>query len=151
MNKEYDARAIDMWSLGVTLFEILGARIPWQNTQSSFEISQSIMAMNIKWPKHRVDKAGKNIITKMMQPKEEKRATVSDALDSAFVSELDLVALVNLQIPSPLPKLQDDDLSKLGDYPGSAEGVPEHDLPAKDEFGFVPSGKEKFPVCLPYM
>merc|ERR1719487_135775 len=44
LNQEYDARAFDCWSLGVTFFEMQARRCPWARLESPFEVAQSVMS-----------------------------------------------------------------------------------------------------------
>ncbi|XP_061597031.1 SNF-related serine/threonine-protein kinase-like [Cololabis saira] len=94
LGDEYDAPAVDIWSLGVILFMLVCGQPPFQETNDS-ETLTMIMDCKYTVPPH-ISHACKDLIGHMLQRDPKKRATLEQIGDHQWLQGVD---------PSPATKL----------------------------------------------
>ncbi|KAK1880034.1 SNF-related serine/threonine-protein kinase [Dissostichus eleginoides] len=94
LGDEYDAPAVDIWSLGVILFMLVCGQPPFQETNDS-ETLTMIMDCKYTVPPH-ISHACKDLIARMLQREPTKRATLEEIGAHEWLQGVD---------PSPATKL----------------------------------------------
>lgn len=85
--KPYNEK-IDVWSLGVILFELYYGQPPFY-TNSIYKLIQMIVEDEIKWPGP-ISDIFKDFLLKMLQKNPENRISCSELLKHPFVSDIAL-------------------------------------------------------------
>ena len=73
---------IDIWGVGVLLFELLTGEPPWEGSDVN-TVKQNIMKLNIKWPK-KMDPDAKDLISKILRYMPEDRPSLRKILSHRY-------------------------------------------------------------------
>ena len=73
---------IDIWGVGVLLFELLTGEAPWEGSDVN-TVKKNILKLNIKWPK-KMDPDAKDLITKILKYMPEERPSLRKILNHGF-------------------------------------------------------------------
>lgn len=66
--------SVDLWSLGVVLFEFLSGFLPFgENCEDPYEIYEEILKNQLKFPKYMKDPAANNLISRLLNRNSEAR------------------------------------------------------------------------------
>ena len=89
--KGFSGQAADVWSLGVTMFRLLYAQLPFWGS-SAMLLAQAIMEKELVWPPgvktpEPIDDGCKRFISRMLQKDPKQRATVEQLLEDDWLTE----------------------------------------------------------------
>ena len=84
LNKGYDTR-VDIWAIGVLLFELLCGYPPFKKDTHSLE--DNIINLRINWPV-KMNLLGKNLISKILKIEPDNRLTLEEILTHKFISDI---------------------------------------------------------------
>ena len=73
---------IDIWCVGVLMFELLTGQAPWEGDDVN-TVKNNILRLNIKWPKN-IDKDAKDLISKILKYMPEERPSLRTILSHKF-------------------------------------------------------------------
>ena len=73
---------IDIWGVGVLLFELLTGEAPWEGSDVN-TVKKNIIKLNIKWPK-KMDPDAKDLISKILRYTPEERPSLRYILNHRF-------------------------------------------------------------------
>lgn len=134
------SKAVDWWSLGVLIFEMLAGYPPFYD-EDHFKLYEKIIAGKVKWPSH-FDPAAKDLLKRLLTADLSKRfgnlkAGVNDIKKHKWFAGVDWNKLLAGQIPAPYvpPVKGEGDTSNFDQYPEETEayGRPGPD-PYSDKF-----------------
>ncbi|NWX67069.1 SNRK kinase, partial [Promerops cafer] len=97
LGDEYDAPAVDIWSLGVILFMLVCGQPPFQEANDS-ETLTMIMDCKYTVPPH-VSKECKDLITRMLQRDPKRRASLEEIENHAWLQGVDPSPATKYNIP----------------------------------------------------
>ncbi|XP_077347602.1 SNF-related serine/threonine-protein kinase [Lithobates pipiens] len=97
LGDEYDAPAVDIWSLGVILFMLVCGTPPFQEANDS-ETLTMIMDCKYTVPKH-VSKECKDLITRMLQRDPKRRASLEEIENHPWLQGVDPSPATKYNIP----------------------------------------------------
>ncbi|KFV02926.1 PREDICTED: SNF-related serine/threonine-protein kinase [Pterocles gutturalis] len=97
LGDEYDAPAVDIWSLGVILFMLVCGQPPFQEANDS-ETLTMIMDCKYTVPPH-VSKECKDLITRMLQRDPKRRASLEEIESHAWLQGVDPSPATKYNIP----------------------------------------------------
>uniref|UniRef100_A0A8C2VX75 SNF-related serine/threonine-protein kinase n=1 Tax=Chinchilla lanigera TaxID=34839 RepID=A0A8C2VX75_CHILA len=97
LGDEYDAPAVDIWSLGVILFMLVCGQPPFQEANDS-ETLTMIMDCKYTVPTH-VSKECKDLITRMLQRDPKRRASLEEIENHAWLQGVDPSPATKYNIP----------------------------------------------------
>ncbi|XP_073425148.1 SNF-related serine/threonine-protein kinase isoform X1 [Dendrobates tinctorius] len=97
LGDEYDAPAVDIWSLGVILFMLVCGTPPFQEANDS-ETLTMIMDCKYTVPKH-VSKGCKDLITRMLQRDPKRRASLEEIENHPWLQGVDPSPATKYNIP----------------------------------------------------
>ncbi|NXR51367.1 SNRK kinase, partial [Hippolais icterina] len=97
LGDEYDAPAVDIWSLGVILFMLVCGQPPFQEANDS-ETLTMIMDCKYTVPPH-VSKECKDLITRMLQRDPKQRASLEEIENHAWLQGVDPSPATKYNIP----------------------------------------------------
>ncbi|XP_021113325.1 SNF-related serine/threonine-protein kinase isoform X2 [Heterocephalus glaber] len=97
LGDEYDAPAVDIWSLGVILFMLVCGQPPFQEANDS-ETLTMIMDCKYTVPAH-VSKECKDLITRMLQRDPKRRASLEEIENHAWLQGVDPSPAMKYNIP----------------------------------------------------
>ncbi|XP_032909396.1 SNF-related serine/threonine-protein kinase [Catharus ustulatus] len=97
LGDEYDAPAVDIWSLGVILFMLVCGQPPFQEANDS-ETLTMIMDCKYTVPPH-VSKECKDLITRMLQRDPKRRACLEEIENHAWLQGVDPSPATKYNIP----------------------------------------------------
>ncbi|NXB81561.1 SNRK kinase, partial [Donacobius atricapilla] len=97
LGDEYDAPAVDIWSLGVILFMLVCGQPPFQEANDS-ETLTMIMDCKYTVPPH-VSKECKDLITRMLQRDPKRRASLEEIENHAWLRGVDPSPATKYNIP----------------------------------------------------
>ncbi|CAL5199366.1 unnamed protein product [Lathyrus oleraceus] len=103
MSKGYDGAAADVWSCGVVLFELLAGYLPF-NDQNLMSLYHKICRAEYVCPPWFTQRQ-KKLITKILQPRPEKRINISDIIENEWF-QIDYKPSHAYEI-DPIPNLDD--------------------------------------------
>ena len=81
LKKGYDTR-VDIWAVGVLIFELMVGRPPFR--QDSHSIEDNIVNLRIDWPPT-MNLLAKNLITKILKKDPDQRPTLKEILEHQFI------------------------------------------------------------------
>ena len=89
---------IDIWCVGVLMFELLTGQAPWKGEDVT-TVKSNISKLNINWPK-KMDKDAKDLISKILKYMPEERPSLTEILMHPFFTKFYPDAVNCLQAPS---------------------------------------------------
>ena len=91
---------IDIWCVGVLIFELLTGEAPWEGEDVN-TVKNNILRLNIKWPKN-IDKDAKDLISKILKYMPEERPRLRTILSHPFFLKYYPDAVNCLQTPNSI-------------------------------------------------
>lgn len=86
LGKEYTfGPATDMWALGLTFFQLLTGRYPFEGASSFYDLKDMIMKRGINFELVK-DKTARHCIERMLDKNPDTRATVDELLETDWVT-----------------------------------------------------------------
>jgi serine/threonine protein kinase len=95
-NQEND-EAADIWGIGVLLFEIVTATLPFQGDDNA-TLEENIKNLSIKWPKD-INTDAKDLIEKILKKDPKQRLPLKEMIEHPFISKYFPDATKNLIKP----------------------------------------------------
>ena len=86
LKKEFYDYKIDIWSIGVLLFEMLFNYSPFTANNNN-ERFKNIIKGRINWPKNYINNSGKNLIEKILKVNPKERISLDEILNDNFIKE----------------------------------------------------------------
>ena len=75
--------SVDIWALGVLLFELLSGKLPFRGRNHK-ELFSNIGALNIKWPGNDFNALAKNLIIKILKQNPKERPSLDEILSQPW-------------------------------------------------------------------
>ena len=98
INKKGHDGHIDIWCIGVLLFELITGRVPFQGNDID-TLKYNIRNMNIAWPSD-INNEAKDLISKILKYNPEERLTIEEILNHIFIKKYYPNAINNLILPN---------------------------------------------------
>jgi serine/threonine-protein kinase 11 len=83
-NGVFLGRKVDAWAAGVTLYMMLTGEAPFKGA-NQFELFRNISQGTFSMPSHLIDEECQDLLRRLMEPDPERRATVDDLRDHAWL------------------------------------------------------------------
>ena len=83
VNKKGHDTSVDIWALGVLLFELLSGKLPFRG-RNHRELFSNIGALNIKWPGNDFNALAKNLIIKILKQNPKERPSLDEILSQPW-------------------------------------------------------------------
>ena len=97
-NRGHDEK-VDIWCIGVLLFELMTGTVPFQGKDIE-TLKSNILHLRISWPKE-INKEAKDLITKILKLDPSERITLEDMLEHPFFTKYFPDANKSLILPDP--------------------------------------------------
>jgi serine/threonine protein kinase len=98
--------AIDIWSLGILMFELLAGRPPFVYKGDPSALYADIRALKIKWTDD-FPMMAKNLISKVLKVKPSERLTITEIMDHPWFKDTPLLRpILSIEECEPLSKLK---------------------------------------------
>ena len=111
LRREVYGKAVDYWSLGMILHEMLTGLPPWYTTDKA-ELRDRILHADLTFPS-KVSRKARQLIEELLRRNPEERLTGAAARDHAFFCDLDWERLAVEAVPAPfLPRCASSDAGK---------------------------------------
>ena len=85
LEEKGDNETFDIWSIGVLLFELLTADVPFQGKDIT-ELRENILKLKISWPKD-INADAKKLIMKILRLKPNQRLSLEDMMKQPFITK----------------------------------------------------------------
>ena len=82
-NKPYNAKKVDVWSLGITLYVMLCGHLPFED-KNSLKLFKKILNFKLDYNGEDMDEISKNLLDKMLCKDFEKRIDIKDIINHPF-------------------------------------------------------------------
>ena len=85
LEEKGDNETFDIWSIGVLLFELLTADVPFQGKNNT-ELRENILKLKITWPKD-INADAKKLIMKILRLEPNQRLSLEDMMKEPFITK----------------------------------------------------------------
>ena len=76
----------DMWALGITFYQLITGRLPYENAKNPFELREAILHDDIDFSKIKKPEA-RQVIRSLLQKDPNDRASIDELLKSSWVTQ----------------------------------------------------------------